>query len=245
MIDKRWRSKVEAALRPVGRGLHRIGVTPDALTIIGLLASCATAWLVATGHLWWAVVGLVATGLPDVLDGSVARNSGRAGPRGSFFDSVADRLSDAILLGGVAWYLGGKGPHLPVLAFAVAAVSMTISYERAKAESLGLEAKGGLLERAERLILLGIGFAFNVIVPVLWIMLVLGSVTVVTRFVKVWRQAGRPAGAPPRRETRVTRPVNADGSPRPFTDTLATWWDARRPSPARRERARAQRRTRP
>lgn len=245
MIDKRWRSKVEAALRPVGRALNRIGITPDALTVIGLLASVATAVLVATGHLGWAVLGLVATGLPDVLDGTVARNSGRAGPRGAFFDSVADRASDAIILGGVAWYLVGDG-HLAVLAFAVAAISMTISYERAKAESLGLEAKGGLLERAERLILLGVGFAFGVVVPVLWIMLVLGGITVVHRFVMVWRQAGRPAGAPPRRPPRLRRSVGPDGAPRPISGALADWWETRRPYPVRRERTRpGQRRSRP
>jgi hypothetical protein len=91
----------------------------------------------------------------------------------------------------VAWYLIGKGEgHLAVLPLAVLGVTALVSYERAKAESLGLSAKGGLMERAERMILLGVAFldaAF--VVPVLWIMLVLISITAIARFVKVWNAA--------------------------------------------------------
>ena len=94
---------------------------------------------------------------------------------------------------GVAWYLatndGGLAPLLPM---AVLAASLIISYERAKAESLGFDAKGGIMERAERLVLLGLGLLFEtLLVPVLWIMLVLTIATAVQRFVKVWRQASR------------------------------------------------------
>jgi len=244
MIDKRWRSKVEAALRPIGRGLHRIGVTPDALTIIGLVFACFTGWAAATGRFGWAVVGLVFTGLPDLLDGSVARNSGAAGPRGSFFDSVADRASDFLLLGGVAWYLTGtEHPRQAVLALAVAGVSMLISYERAKAESLGLDAKGGLLERAERLILLGLGFLFNIVVPVLWVMLALGAYTVVFRFVKVWKQAGKPTGVIARQPFRTpkARRVSAGPDAQPPSRRIADWWEARRPRTVGRERTRPSR----
>jgi CDP-diacylglycerol--glycerol-3-phosphate 3-phosphatidyltransferase len=244
MIDKRWRSTVEAALRPVGRGLHRIGVTPDALTVIGLLFSVFTMWAAATGRFGWAVLGLILTGLPDILDGSVARNSGAAGPRGSFFDSVADRVSDFLILGGIAWYLAdGAHPRQAVLALAVAGVSMLISYERAKAESLGLNAKGGLLERAERLILLGIGFVFDIIVPVMWLMLVLGLITVVYRFVKVWKQAGKPTGVIARQPLRVnrTRRVSTNPDAQPPTRRIADWWESRRPGPSRRERTRPSR----
>jgi CDP-diacylglycerol--glycerol-3-phosphate 3-phosphatidyltransferase len=136
---------------------------------------------------------LVLTGLPDALDGAVAKASGTAGPRGAFFDSVADRVSDALLLGGVAWYLadtsGGLAPLLPM---AVLAASLIISYERAKAESLGFNAKGGVMERAERIVVLGLGLLFEaLLVPVLWLMLALTVLTAVQRFVKVWRQASR------------------------------------------------------
>lgn len=236
MLDGRLRTSVQRGLEPVGSGLRRVGVTANVLTVLGLAAAVATAWLIATGSLWWAVLGVIVSGFLDVLDGTVARGSGDAGPRGSFFDSVTDRVSDAVLLGGVAWYLAGTSPYLPILAFAVAAVSATISYERAKGEALGFTARGGLLERAERLILLGVGLAFDVLVPVLWIMLVLGSVTAVHRFVKVWQQA-----SPPRSErSRRWRDERAASAER------RRWWESRRPPGShRRTRPRAGRSTRP
>jgi CDP-diacylglycerol---glycerol-3-phosphate 3-phosphatidyltransferase len=121
----------------------------------------------------------------------VAKATGTASPRGSFFDSVADRVSDALLLGGVAWFLAGEGnDHLVLLPLAVLATSMLVSYQRAKAESLGFSAKGGIMERAERLIALGVGLLFDsLLIPVLWIMLALTTFTAIQRFAKVWRQA--------------------------------------------------------
>ena len=133
-----------------------------------------------------------------MLDGAVAKASGTASPRGAFFDSVADRFTDALLLGGVAWYLASTQPgRVAVLPFAVLALSMLISYERAKAESLGYDARGGLMERAERLLALGFGLLFDsLLVPVLWVMLVLTAITAVQRFVSVWRQASAPRPVP-------------------------------------------------
>ncbi len=204
MLDRRWRANAERALEPVGRRLVAIGVSADGLTIFGLVAAAGTAVLIANGNLVLAVFGLILTGLPDVLDGSVARQSGTAGARGAFFDSVCDRVADALVLGGVAWHLVGRNSELPVLVLAVLAASMLISYERAKAEALGLSARGGMMERAERMVLLGVGLAFDVLVPVLWLMLALTLLTALHRFVMVWRQASRgdappadPSAAPP------------------------------------------------
>jgi CDP-diacylglycerol--glycerol-3-phosphate 3-phosphatidyltransferase len=222
MLDGRWRATVERGLEPVGRGLHRAGVTADGLTIIGLGFALATAFLIADGHLLLGVFGVILTGLPDILDGSVARTSGRAGPRGAFFDSVCDRVADAAIFCGLAWYLSDQDPRLPVLVLAVLALSMLITYERARAESLGFQARGGLMERAERLVLLGIGLAFDVLVPMLWIMLVLTAITAVQRFVKVWRQAS------PER-TRRTRHQRGPGTDEPRAGSLAQWWAAHRP----------------
>jgi CDP-diacylglycerol--glycerol-3-phosphate 3-phosphatidyltransferase len=191
MLDRRWREKAERALEPVGKALHVVGVSADGLTIFGLFAAAGTTALIANGNLLLAVFGLVLTGLPDLLDGSVARHSGTAGRRGAFFDSVCDRVADALLLGGVAWHLTSDSAELPILALAVVALSMLVSYERAKAEALGLSARGGVMERAERMVLLGVGLAFDVLVPVLWIMLALTALTAVHRFVMVWRQATR------------------------------------------------------
>src|SRR5262245_12441188 len=130
MLDGRWRAKAERALDPVGDRLTRAGINANWLTFLGLLCSVAAALFVASGHLILGVFGLIATGVPDLLDGSVARHSGTAGPRGAFLDSVADRVSDAVLLGGVAWYLAGESEYLPVLALAVLGLSLLVSYER-------------------------------------------------------------------------------------------------------------------
>src|SRR6516225_9763580 len=179
MLDGRWRAKVERGLEPVGHGLYRMGISADGLTVIGLVIALATAFAIADGHLVLGVLGVILTGLPDILDGSVARTTGRASPRGAFFDSVCDRVADAALFGGVAWYVSDEDPKLAVLVLAVLALSMLITYERARAESLGFVARGGLMERAERLVLLGIGLAFDVVVPMLWVMLVLTAFTAV------------------------------------------------------------------
>lgn len=207
MLDGRWRANVERGLEPIGKGLQRAGINPDVLTVIGLAFAVCTAFLIASGHLVLAVFGVIATGVPDILDGTVARHAGRAGPRGAFFDSVADRVADAVLFGGVAWFLAGEGAYLPLLAVAALALSMLISYERAKAESLGFTAKGGIMERAERLVLLAIGLAFDILVPVLWAMVALLAITAGHRFVKVWRQATpeRPARAEPTWTARMAR----------------------------------------
>lgn len=201
MLDGSWRAPIERAVAPVGRALQRIGVTPDVLTGLGIVMAGVAAFVIATGRPGWGVVLLAAAGLPDLLDGAVAKVSGRASKRGAFFDSVSDRVTDALLLGGVAWYLtdrdGGQAAMLP---YAVLAASLLISYQRAKAESLGYSAKGGLMERAERTIALGVGLAFaeQLLVPVLWLMLVLTLITAVQRFVKVWRQAEAPLPLPAR-----------------------------------------------
>ena len=238
MLDRRWRGSVERGLGPVGEQFRRMGVTPDALTIFGLVASAAAAVLIGSGHHGWAVVAVIVAGVSDLLDGAIARGSGQASPRGAFFDSVADRVSDALLLGGCAWWLAGESPHLPVLAFAVAAFSMVISYERARAEALGINARGGLMERAERFVFLSVGLAFGILVPILWIMLVLTAFTAADRFRRVYRQADRP----PRAHPPVVRRRDTDGTPRP---ALRDWWAARRVSADRRSHRSPRRSSRP
>ncbi len=157
MFDGRWRHAVDRTTKPVGTVLVRTGVTADVLTIFGLVMSVVTAFVVGSGHLVAGIFLLFPTGLPDLFDGPVAKASGRASVRGAFFDSVADRISDAFLFGGVAWYLAARHHGQMVLVpFAILALTSLISYQRAKAELLGLSAKGGLMERAERFILLGL-----------------------------------------------------------------------------------------
>jgi CDP-diacylglycerol--glycerol-3-phosphate 3-phosphatidyltransferase len=195
VFDGRFRSSVDKGVGPIGSALGRTGLSPDHLTALGLVMSVPAAVTIASGRLALGLVLLVASAIPDLLDGALAKASGTSSTRGAFFDSVADRVTDAIIMGGVAWYLqSSRHGHAGMLPFGILAASTLISYERAKAESLGFTAKGGLMERAERIILLCVGlFLPVVLVPILWIMLVLTSVTAVQRFAKVWRQATRAA----------------------------------------------------
>ena len=194
MFDGYARTVTDKAVKPIGRGLARLGITPDHLTAIGLLMSVATAVVVGSGHPRWGFVLLLASALPDLFDGAVAKASNTSSIRGAFFDSVADRVTDAFLLGGVTWYLEERhGGRIALLGFAVLGASTLISYQRAKAEIYGFSAKGGLMERAERIIALAVGLVFpSLLIGILWVMLVLVSLTAVQRFVKVWRQAEKP-----------------------------------------------------
>jgi len=198
VFDGRFRSAVEEGVAPVGTSLGSRRLKADHLTALGLVLAAASAVLVGSGHLLIGLIVFILAAVPDLLDGAVAKATGTASVRGAFFDSVSDRVVDSLILGGLAWHLAsGRHPHTAVLALAVLAVSNLISYERAKAESLGMTAKGGLMERAERVIVLCFGLLVPaVLVPVLWVMLALTSLTAVQRFVKVWRQAPGP-GLPP------------------------------------------------
>lgn len=230
MFDGRWRAGVEKGTQPLGAALRRTGLTADHFTAAGLVLAGATAVAVGTGRLGLGLALLIASAVPDLLDGAVAKASGTASVRGAFFDSVADRVSDALVLGGFGWYLASdRGDHWAMLPFAVLGASTLISYERAKAESLSIEAKGGLMERAERIIALCLALLVRpLMVPILFVMLALTLVTAVQRFVKVWRQAD----APPRRsrETRAMWPRRLEGR-----------WEARR---VRRTEASQERRRR-
>lgn len=209
MFDGRFRTEAERTLKPVGAQIKRTGITADHLTITGIVMAAGAAIAIGNGALNLGLLLLILTAIPDVLDGAVAKASGTASPRGAFFDSVADRFTDALLLIGVAWYLSTTEPgRLALLPMAVLGASMLISYERAKAEALGYNAKGGLMERAERMILLGFGLLFNqLLVPILWVMLVLTLVTAGQRFAKVWKQASNevPAKSTIRERTRTRR----------------------------------------
>jgi CDP-diacylglycerol--glycerol-3-phosphate 3-phosphatidyltransferase len=210
MFDGRWRSTFEKGLQPIGAQIRRTGVTADQVTAAGLVAATAATLTIANGFLRAGVLLVAITSLLDVIDGSVAKASGSASPRGAFFDSVADRVTDALLLGGVAWFLATEqSGRIAVLPLAVLGVSMLVSYERAKADSLGFHARGGLMERAERLLMLGFGLLFDsLLVPVLWVMFVLTLFTAAQRFVRVWVQASQPLQPPARmrwRDRRVPR----------------------------------------
>lgn len=214
MFDGSFRTAFEKGMAPIGKSLHQAGVSPDLVTGMGVLMAASGGVAIGLGRFPLAVLLLLLTGLPDALDGAVAKAAGKAGPRGAYLDSVSDRLSDALLFAGAAWYLAGTdNPRMALLPFGVYIAASLVSYQRAKAESLGYEAKGGLMERAERFIALGFGLLFSpLFVATLWVMLVLTVITAITRFNKVWRQA---SGLTPRkapinrsRRRRNARPVS-------------------------------------
>ncbi len=207
MLDGRWRTSFEAGLRPVGLSLRSHGISANHLTTLGVVMSVFAAVSIGFGYLGLGLLFLVMTAVPDVLDGAVAKASGTASPRGAFFDSVMDREGVAMRLVGGAWYVAdGRGGYWGLRPVGVWATSMLISYERAKAESLGFDARGGLMERAERIVVLGLGLLFEpLLIPLLFVMLALTLVTAVQRFVKVWKQASGDVVKPSRRTPRTQR----------------------------------------
>jgi CDP-diacylglycerol--glycerol-3-phosphate 3-phosphatidyltransferase len=192
-------SAFSRTLKAIGPRLHAMGVKADHVTVLGMLLAGVTGVTIGLGYLYVAIVLLTVGGLMDTLDGAVAKAAGTTSKRGAFFDSVSDRVADMFIFGGLAWYFAagpGHDPKMALIPFAILGVSNTISYERAKAESLGYNAKGGLMERAERLIGLGVCLLLHVIlVPLLAVLLALCVVTGWQRFFKVWRQASEPAAA--------------------------------------------------
>lgn len=183
---------VEAVTGPIGRGLARTPVTPNVLTTLGLVLTGVATWQVASGSF---VIGgwvLVAGGLMDTFDGSVARASGRSTPFGSFYDSVSDRISDGLILGGLAWVLRDE-PRLFALTVVALVAAEVTSYVRAKAEAIDLVCSVGIMERAERAILLMVALIFHrwLLEPVLWALAIGGGVTVVQRVHHVWCQIDR------------------------------------------------------
>ena len=191
MFDGRFKTQIERYVRPVGESLRRTGLSPDHFTLLGLCVAAASAVAIGTGKMQLGLLLVICSALPDLLDGALAKASNSASQRGAFFDSVVDRVSDSFLFGGVAWfYASSDTPQFSIVPFAILGASLIISYERAKAESLGLYAKGGLMERAERIILLCFGLLFDSLLKwVMVVMLVLVVMTAVQRFAKVWKQA--------------------------------------------------------
>jgi CDP-diacylglycerol--glycerol-3-phosphate 3-phosphatidyltransferase len=195
VFDGKFRAPVDAAVKPLGAALRKTKLTPDHLTVVGLVVAGLAAVAVGAGRLRIGLVLVILAALPDLLDGALAKASNTSSQRGAFFDSTVDRITDALLLGGIAYYFAEtRDPRLAVLPFAVSAVSSVISYQRAKAESLGLDAKGGLMERAERIVVICVGLFIEpwldgALVWIMWGMLVLITITAAQRFVKVWNQA--------------------------------------------------------
>lgn len=213
MFDGHLRTEVDKRTGPIGEALAKTPLTADSLTVAGIVFSIAAGVIVGFGHFLLGFVLVSLGAIPDLLDGPLAKVKGTASKRGAFFDSFSDRVSDLFLFGGLGWYfLRGSHPEQALLPFGVYGAASLISYQRAKAESLGFAAKGGLMERAERLIALGFGLLFSsIIIPVMWATLVLSVVTVVQRFSKIWNQASVKSVSTPRRYKRLSGSLAGNG----------------------------------
>lgn len=191
-IDSRARDATRRVLDPVGVVFARAGVTANGMTAAGILLTGIAAVLVVAGHLTAAGLVLIAGSLSDTLDGPVARAHGITNLAGSFYDSVADRIADGLILSAVAWAVRDEPALFAVTAVALVSAQVT-SYVRAKAESLGVTCTVGLLERAERAIALILGLIFHrwLLGPVLLLLAFGGLVTVAQRIVHVVRKFER------------------------------------------------------
>lgn len=179
-------------IRLIVRGLALSRIHPNVLTFLGLVINIAAAYLLAVGQQRWAGVVIIGAGLFDMVDGRVARETNRVTRFGGFFDSVLDRYSDlALLIGLLVWYGSINRPLYVVLTALVMAASVMISYTRARAENSIPTCKVGFMERPERVVLLIIGALFNRMSAVLWVIAVLGNLTVVHRMVFTYQEAKR------------------------------------------------------
>jgi CDP-diacylglycerol---glycerol-3-phosphate 3-phosphatidyltransferase len=181
-------------LRHVVSGLAATGITPNMFTFLGLVVNSLAAVLFAMGRFHNAAAVLFLAGFLDMADGQVARRVGRVTAFGAFFDSTLDRYSDlALYMGLVVYYtLIGRTFYMALAAVAMAS-SFMVSYSRARAESLIPSCKVGFMERPERLVLLIIGGAFAKMAPVLWVIAIISTITVIHRVVYTWQElrAGR------------------------------------------------------
>ena len=174
------------------RGLALSKIHPNYLTLIGLLINVGAAWLLAVGQFRWAGAVIIGAGLFDMVDGRVARETNRVTRFGGFFDSVLDRYSDLFLLIGLLVWYGSIGRFSYVVLTAVAMIAcVMVSYVRARAENSIPMCKVGFMERPERVVLVIIGALFDRMAPVLWVIAVLGNLTVIHRMIFTWQEAER------------------------------------------------------
>ena len=202
MISRRMQRRARHLVTLLIQPLARLGVTPNTLTVIGLLLSIVTALVIAQGFLVAGGVLVLFAGIFDMFDGAIARVRNAATTFGAFFDSTLDRYSEGIILLGVlAYALQHPGLHdvlwpaaneqLWMITFIYIAVvgSLMVSYTKARAEGLGLECKSGLLARPERVVILTIGLlsGTGTCIWMLVLLAVFSHMTAVERILTIWR----------------------------------------------------------
>lgn len=207
MLNRHARGFFTSLFSPFARWLLRIGVSPDAVTIVGTAGVIVGALVFyPLGQLWWGTLFITAFIFSDVIDGIMARLSNGGGRWGNFLDSTLDRLADGALFAGVAiWFFtGGADRPIAVAALLCLVLGMVVSYVRAKAESLGFDANVGIAERAERLVSVlvvtgftGLGLPPVVLLVTLALLAVASLVTIIQRMRTVRSQYLRDSGVVP------------------------------------------------
>ncbi|MFB9377867.1 phosphatidylinositol phosphate synthase [Kineococcus gynurae] len=198
MLNKYARAAVTTLFSPLARLLLRLGVGPDAVTIVGTLGVCLSALLLyPRGELFWGTIAVTVFVFSDTLDGIMARAQGRSGPWGAFLDSCLDRFGDAAVFGGlVVWFARGGDSELTAgLALLCLVLGGIVPYIRAKAEGVGMTAAVGIAERSDRLVavlvttgFVGLGLPTEVLTVVLALLALASAVTIGQRMATVRRQ---------------------------------------------------------
>jgi CDP-diacylglycerol--glycerol-3-phosphate 3-phosphatidyltransferase len=171
------------------RALALVRIHPNTLTFIGLLINVGAAACLAAGQFRAAALVIVLAAVFDMVDGRVARYTGRVTRFGGFFDSVLDRYSDlALLIGLLVYYASINRFFYIVLTAVVMVATVLVSYSRARSENVIPKCKVGFMERPERIVLLIIGALFDRMAPVLWVVAVLGNLTVAHRMIYTWQE---------------------------------------------------------
>ncbi|MGH1562859.1 phosphatidylinositol phosphate synthase [Mumia sp. DW29H23] len=196
---ERFRETWAKIMTPIADLLLRLGVSPDAVTFVGTLGVTAGAlWFFPRGEFFVGVLVVTAFVFSDMVDGLMARKSGRSSAWGAFLDSTLDRIGDAAVFGGLVLWYAGEGDDLLMTSVALWCLvgGQLTSYARARAEALGMEAKGGIAERSDRLVavlvMTGLSGLFDLPVLrtiVLWALAVASTITVVQRILMVRRQS--------------------------------------------------------
>ncbi|MBI4903746.1 MAG: CDP-alcohol phosphatidyltransferase family protein [Acidobacteria bacterium] len=179
-------------IRLIVRGLALSRIHPNVLTFIGLLINVGAAVLLAFGRFRAAGLVIIGAGIFDMVDGRVARETKQVTRFGGFFDSVLDRYSDlGLLMGLLVYYAAINRNFYVVLTAIVMTASVMISYTRSRAENTIPRCKVGFMERPERIVLVIIGCLFDRMAPVLWIIAVLGNITVIHRMLYTYQESQR------------------------------------------------------
>ncbi|MFN3337799.1 MAG: CDP-alcohol phosphatidyltransferase family protein [Thermomicrobium sp.] len=191
MLSSLVADRVRERIGRLGALLARAGLTPNQLTVIGLILNGGVAWVAAEGRLQLAGLLLIVAGAFDMLDGAVARATGRVTRFGGVLDSLLDRYAEALVLGGLlVWIVRTELGAVPVLlCYATIVGSILVSYVRARAEGVGIQLTQGFFARPERIVVLALGLVLDRPIWALWLLAVATNLTVLQRLWLVHRAA--------------------------------------------------------